>query len=198
MQIRSTRRQVVSPQPDIKSDTVDSPSAKKKPNWRSVTINEAAVEIPQGILELSKLDSRSPAAFQGAQIAISGLALARAVQCFKKPPTAELLLEGTSSAALSAAGIATLFPTASAGLWSRGLLSVHGTTELALGVKGLAEELKKDSPEKLALASGVLDIVKGATTFLPLVFPATSDAVNLLHIGTLVSKTAIESHLRRS
>ena len=166
--------------------------------WRPITLNEAMVEIPQSLLELSKINSSSPILGKSIQGGVASLALLRSIQCFHDAKSLEEVLEGTSSAALAVSGAATLLPMASAGLVSHGALLVHGATEMALGVREVAEELKKDKPAKLELAAGVLDAVKGASTFLPMVFPQTADAVNLFQIGAIATKTVMEPFMERS
>ena len=173
-------------------------SKPSPPAWRRITLNEAVVEIPQSVLELSRLDAKSPVAAKGVQGAVAGLALARAIQCFHDAESLEEVLEGASSGALALACGATLLPGASTAMASQGFLIAHGGTELALGIREIHEEFKKDKPAKLELVAGVLDSVKGASTFLPLIIPETSDAVNLFQIGAIVAKTAMEPHMARS
>ena len=84
--------------------------SSKTPAWRAITLNEAVVEIPQSLLELSKLNSKSPIAAQGAQAGVAGLALLRSVQCFHDAHSLEEIMEGVSSGALAVAGAATLLP----------------------------------------------------------------------------------------
>lgn len=170
----------------------------KVDSWRPITLNEAMVEIPQSLLELSNINSTSPMLGKGIQGGVASLALLRSVQCFHGAKSLEEVLEGTSSAALAVSGASTLFPMASAGLVSHGALLVHGATELALGVREVTEELKKDKPARLELAAGILDAVKGASTFLPMVFPNTANAVNLFQIGAIASKTVMEPFMERS
>jgi len=169
---------------------------EKKPPWRRITLNEAVVEIPQSVLELSSLSIDSPGLATGLQLGISSLAAARAVQCFHDAESLEEVLEGVSSTALALAGGVSLLP--GAGAWNQGLLVGHGAAELALGVREVTEELKKENPARLELAAGVLDSVKGASTFVPLIFPETSNAVNVFQIGAILTKTAMEPFMERS
>jgi hypothetical protein len=166
--------------------------------WRKITLNEAAVEIPQSLLELSDLGSKAPLTATGIQAGISGLAMFRAVECFYDAKSLEEVLEGISSGALALAGGATLLPTANAALWNQGFLVGHGASELALGIREVSEELKKDKPARLELAAGFLDSVKGASTFIPLIFPEAAEAVNIFQIGAIVTKTVMEPHMERS
>lgn len=184
--------------PQDESFSALSEPKKKAPAWRAITLNEAAVEIPQSLLELSGLDSHSPTMARGVQAGVAGLAAVRAVQAFHDAKSVEEYLEGASSAALSVAGAASLLPAGSAGLLHRGFLTAHGASEFALGIREIREELKKDSPARLELAAGVLDAVKGASTFLPLIFPQTSDAVNVFQIGAILTKTVMEPMMERS
>lgn len=169
---------------------------EKKTPWRRITLNEAVVEIPQSVLELSSLSIDSPGLATGLQLGISSLAAARAVQCFHDAESLEEVLEGVSSTALALAGGVSLLP--GAGAWNQGLLVGHGTAELALGIREVTEELKKENPARLELAAGVLDSVKGASTFVPLIFPETSNAVNVFQIGAILTKTAMEPFMERS
>jgi len=167
------------------------------PSWRQITLNEAAVEIPQSVLELSKLERHTPVLAKGLQGAVAGLAGLRAAQCFHDAKSVEEVLEGLSSGALAVASGATLFPGATAGLVHQGFLVGHGATELALGVREVAEELRKDKPARLELAAGVLDTIKGASTFIPMLFPETSDVVNIFQIGAITTKTVMEPFMER-
>jgi hypothetical protein len=189
------------PTPTPVSNTLETSSDEavgKEKSWRQITLSEAIVEIPQSVLELSRLDEVSPLAAKGAQLAISGIAAVRAFQCFQDAESLEEVLEGVSSSALALAGGATLLPMAGASLWNQGFLVGHGATELLLGIREIREETRKDQPAKLELAGGLLDSVKGASTFLPLIAPGTADAVNLFQIGAILTKTILEPHMRRS
>jgi hypothetical protein len=170
---------------------------KPAPAWRAITLNEATVEIPQSLLELSALSRQAPLAAQAVQAGVSGLAALRAVQCFHKAESLEEVLEGVSSTALALAGGSTFLPGGGAAIHNS-LMFGHGAAEFALGVREVTEELRKDSPARLELAAGILDTVKGASTFLPLVFPQTSQAVNIFQIGAIVSKSLMEPHMERS
>lgn len=198
MNIRSTKRFDKAPRPS-KTEAPAKPSeAKAPPPWRRITLNEAAVEIPQSLLELSGLDQNSPLTAKALQGGVAGLATLRSIQCFHDAESVEEILEGVSSGALAVAGAATLFPGAHAGLAHRGFLVGHGAAELALGIREIHEELKKDSPAKLELAAGVLDSIKGASTFIPILYPEASDFVNLFQIGAITTKTIMEPMMERS
>lgn len=205
MKIQSTRRPVTSqprtnPPPEPASDVApDSGQSLTEPTpaWRAITLNEAMVEIPQSLLELSPLRSQAPVTAGVVQAGVSGLAALRAIQCFHDAKSVEEVLEGVSSSALALAGGATFLPGGGTVIHN-GLMVGHGAAELALGVREVREELKKDSPAKLELTAGVLDAVKGASTFLPLVFPETSQAVNIFQIGAIVTKSLMEPHMERS
>ena len=132
------------------------------------------------------------------QAGVSGLAALRAAQCFHDAESLEEVLEGVSSASLAVAGAATLLPGQAATMSNTGFLLAHGASELLLGVREVSEELSKEKPAKLELAAGVLDSIKGASTFLPLIAPSTSTAVNLFQIGAIVTKTVMEPHMERS
>jgi hypothetical protein len=168
------------------------------PAWRRITLNEAVVEIPQSLLELSPLGRRAPLAAQAVQAGVAGLAALRAVQCFHDAESIEEYLEGTSSAALAMAGGSTFLPAGSGVALHNSFMFAHGASEFALGVREISEEMKKDSPEKLELTAGILDTAKGASTFLPLIFPQTAQAVNMFQIGAIVTKSLMEPHMKRT
>ena len=202
MNIQSSRnanhRITPRPQPRAQEPTPETTSSQVHQPWRQITLNEAVVEIPQSIFELSPLTTASPLAAKGVQLGVSSLAMARAVQCFHDAESLEEIMEGVSSGALALAGGATLLPGAAASFASQSLLAVHGGTELALGLREVKEELSKAQPAKLELAAGVLDSIKGASTFLPLFFPETATAVNIFQIGAILTKTVMEPHMERS
>ena len=202
MNIQSSRnanhRITPRPQPRAQEPTPETTSSQVHQPWRQIPLNEAVVEIPQSIFELSPLTTASPLAAKGVQLGVSSLAMARAVQCFHDAESLEEIMEGVSSGALALAGGATLLPGAAASFASQSLLAVHGGTELALGLREVKEELSKAQPAKLELAAGVLDSIKGASTFLPLFFPETATAVNIFQIGAILTKTVMEPHMERS
>ena len=105
MKIQSTRRSTNSPQrPAVERPSAESatePSRKPTPAWRAITLNEAVVEIPQSLLELSPLASRAPTVAGVVQAGVSGLAALRAVQCFHDAKSLEEVLEGDLSAGMS-------------------------------------------------------------------------------------------------
>lgn len=196
MKILSTLRPPPTPQRPPKS-AVSPPLEKPPPRWRAITLNEAVVEIPQSLLELSTLQSQAPLLAGAIQGGVSGLAALRAVQCFHEAKSVEEVLEGTSSAALALAGGSTFLPAGGVALHNA-FIFAHGAAELALGLREVREELGKEKPAKLELAAGVLDTAKGVSTFLPLVFPQSSSAVNIFQIGAILAKTAMEPHMERS
>ena len=155
------------------------------------------VEIPQSLLELSPLASQAPTVAGVVQAGVSGLAALRAVQCFHDAKSIEEVLEGVSSSALALAGGSTFLPAGGAALHNS-FMFAHGAAEFSLGIREVSEELKKDAPAKLELAAGVLDTAKGASTFLPLLFPETGTAVNLFQIGAILTKSIMEPHMERS
>ncbi len=173
------------------------PPQKPTPPWRAITLNEAVVEIPQSLLELSPLASQAPTVAGVVQAGVSGLAALRAVQCFHDAKSLEEVLEGVSSSALALAGGSTFLPAGGAALHNS-FMFAHGAAEFSLGIREVSEELKKDAPAKLELAAGVLDTAKGASTFLPLLFPETGTAVNLFQIGAILTKSFMEPHMERS
>lgn len=201
MNIQSTRRTTNSPQrPAVNRPAAEPPREPRKkstPPWRAITLNEAVVEIPQSLLELSPLASQAPTAAAAVQAGVSGLAALRAVQCFHDAESVEEILEGVSSSALALAGGSTFLPAGGAALHNT-FMFAHGAAEFSLGVREITEELKKDSPARLELAAGVLDTAKGASTFLPLLFPETGTAVNLFQIGAIITKSLMEPHMERS
>ncbi len=180
---------------------LDSPAVQKPKqlveNWRQVTLNEAAVEIPQAVLDMSSLNSTSPVLGGIAQAGISALAFKRAAQGFSGK-SIEAKMEGASSLALGIAGTLSLFPGQVATTASQAFMGVQGALELSLGVRELREEfVNKDKPAWKEVATGTLDTVKGAASFLPLFAPSTANAVNALQITALVSKALLESSLDR-
>ena len=200
MKIQSTRRPVKSrtrARPSPERETIPFQTARSAPTWRAITLNEAVVEIPQSLLELSPLSRQAPVTAQAVQAGVSGLAALRAVQCFHDAESLEELLEGASSTALALAGGSTFLPGGGTAFHNAFMFG-HGAAELTLGVREITEEMKKDSPAKLELTAGILDAVKGASTFLPLVFPETSQAVNIFQIGAIVTKSLMEPHMERS
>lgn len=201
MNIQSTRRTTNSPQrPAVQRPAAQSPTPppqKPTPPWRAITLNEAVVEIPQSLLELSPLARQAPTAAGVVQAGVSGLAALRAVQCFHDAKSLEEVLEGVSSSALALAGGSTFLP-AGGGALHNSFMFAHGAAEFSLGIREVSEELKKEAPAKLELAAGVLDTAKGASTFLPLLFPETGTAVNLFQIGAIITKSVMEPHMERS
>ena len=185
----------VAPKPAGESPS--EPLQESPPAWRAITLNEAVVEIPQSLLELSPLASQAPTAAAAIQAGVSGLAALRAVQCFHEAESLEEVLEGVSSGALALAGGSTFLPGGGAALHNT-LMFAHGATEFSLGTREIVEELRKERPAKLELAAGVLDAAKGASTFLPIFFPETGTAVNLFQIGAILTKTVMEPHMERS
>lgn len=188
--LRNTARAVVA------SPVVQKP-LQLMDNWRQVTLNEAMVEIPQAVLDLSNLSSTSPILGGVAQTGISALAFKRAAQGLSGS-SFEARMEGASSLALGIAGTLSLFPGQIATTTSQAFMGVQGALEMSLGVRELHEEFfNKEKPAWKEVATGALDTVKGATSLLPLIVPSTANAVNAFQITALVSKALLESSLDR-
>lgn len=133
----------------------------------------------------------------GLQAGVSLLAAVRAAQCFHDAASLEEYLEGASSAALAAAGAASLFPGQVAAHTSNLALFGHGSFELALGIREISEELKKEKPARLELLAGVVDAAKGASTFVPLLAPTLETPVGLFQLAAVLGKTVLETQLDR-
>ena len=162
-------------------------------NWREVTLNEAVVEIPQGILQLSNLSVSHPIAGGVAQGGIAALAMVRAVEGLKGK-SVEQKMEGASSLALAVAGTVSLFPGSLAAGAANALMIGQGGIELALGVRELHEELfVQDKASWQELVTGSLDVIKGGAAFLPLISANLNTASGAISLGALVIKTALES-----
>ena len=191
------------PEPEKPPDTVDlskSPFSETKSallnsvgNWRDFTLNEAAVEIPQGILQLSNLNFSHPVLGGVAQGGIAALAMVRAVQGLRGE-SIEQKMEGTSSLALAVAGAVSLFPGSLAASAANVLMMGQGGIELALGVRELHEELSVQNKACWQeLVTGSLDVIKGGSAFLPLISSDLNTISNAIQLGALVAKTALET-----
>lgn len=167
-------------------------------DWREVTLNEAAVEIPQAVLELSSLREANPVVGGAAQAGVASLAFLRGYQGLTGS-SLEQKLEGASSLALGVAGTLSLLPGQMAANASSVFLFGQAALELTLGLRELHEELVKDeTPDWKEITTGSLDTLKGASAFVPLFVPAASDVVNGIQIATLLGKAVLESTIRRS
>jgi hypothetical protein len=167
-------------------------------DWREVTINEAMVEIPQAVLDLSALREHRPTTGSLAQAGVSTLAVLRGVQGLRGQ-SLEQKLEGVSSLALGVAGTLSMIPGQVAATVATGFMFGQAAAELTLGVRELHEELRLDTtPDWKEIATGTLDTVKGASAFLPIFFPSTSDAVTIVQLAAMVSKATLESTIHRS
>ena len=186
------------------NDTTKEPSESKTPNgiarlmartpnWRDVTLNEAVVEIPQGILQLSNLNQTHPGINTVAQAGVSTLAFMRAYQGLRGN-SLEQKMEGASSLILGVAGTISMFPGSLAASASNHLMMGQGAIELSLGVRELHEELvKKQKPHWQEVVTGSLDVIKGGSSFLPLIDPTLNTVSNAIQLGALVSKTVLEA-----
>lgn len=170
----------------------------KMPDWREVTINEIAVEIPQAALTVFDVAERNPVVGGLAQTAVSGLAFARAYQGLSGK-SLEQKLEGASSLALGVSGILSMVPGQLAANASQVFSAGQAALELSLGVRELHEELCVDgTPDWKEIVTGSLDTVKGASAFVPFFFPATADIVTGIQVGAMLTKAAFESTIHRS
>lgn len=171
---------------------------EKRPDWREFTVNEIMVEIPQAALDITDFSDRYPVPGGVAQSVVSGLAFVRGYQGLSGA-TLEQKLEGASSLALGVAGVLSLAPGGLAAHASQAFMLGQAALEVGLGVRELNEELRKDrTPDWKEIATGSLDVLKGASSFLPLFFPAAADVVTGVQVGALLSKAALEATIERS
>ncbi len=161
-------------------------------------LSEVAVELPETLMALTSLEASAPKVASAVQGGVTAMALARGVYCLSQPGV-DNKLEGASSLALSVASGLTFVPGGGAALAGSLAMAGHAGAEVALGVRGLAEELPKGFKDMdyRNLSSGVLGTVKGATAFLPLFLPQTESAVNWIQLGTLVGKAVLDSSIGR-
>jgi hypothetical protein len=155
----------------------------------SLPLNEATVEIPEVLLGLSGLQDSTPMLGNGLRVGVGAIALAKSLQAFTTIDGPLGKLEGLSALGLTVAAGASVFHGNSAHLVGMSAEGVHGLCEVAIGANEIREGLQ-DGGGTL-LTSGILGTTKGLTTFLPMVAPGTGTAVGLLHLGILVTKTAI-------
>lgn len=170
----------------------------KMPDWREVTVNEIAVELPQAAIDIFDVKEHNPVAGGVAQSAVSTLAFLRAYQGLSGP-SLEQKMEGASSLALGLSGVISMFPGQFAANTAQALNLGQATLELSLGVRELHEEIFIDgTPDWKEIVSGSLDTIKGASAFVPLFFPATADIVTGVQVGAMLTKAAFESTIHRS
>ena len=175
-----------------------SAAAAKKRDWREVTVNEIAVEVPQAALDVFALQGHSPALGHLAQSAVSGLAFVRAYQGLKGG-SLEQKLEGASSLALGVSGVLSMIPGQVAAHSSQVFSAGQAALELTLGIRELHEELFVDeTPDWKEIVTGSLDTVKGASAFVPFFFPHTANAMTGLQVAAMLAKAAFESTIHRS
>lgn len=168
------------------------------PDWREVTVNEIAVEIPQAALSVFDVSERSPVIGGVAQTAVSSLAFLRAYQGLSGK-SLEQKMEGASSFALGVSGVLSMFPGQIAANASQVFSAGQAALEFSLGVRELHEELRIDgTPDWKEIVTGSLDTVKGASAFVPFFFPATADIVTGVQVGAMLTKAAFESTIHRS
>ena len=170
----------------------------KMPDWREVTVNEIAVEVPQAVISLSDIQTTNPLVGNVAQTAISGLAFVRAYQGLTGG-SLEQKMEGASSLALGVSGMLSMVPGQIAANASQVFAAGQAALELSLGVRELHEELFVDeTPDWKEIVTGSLDTVKGASAFVPFFFPGTADIMTCVQVGAMVTKAAFESTIHRS
>lgn len=175
-----------------------SAAAGKKRDWREVTVNEIAVEVPQAALDVLDLQGRSPVAGHLAQSAVSSLAFVRAYQGLKGG-SIEQKLEGASSLALGVSGVLSMLPGQVAAHSSQLFSAGQAALELTLGIRELHEELFVDeTPDWKEVVTGSLDTVKGASAFVPFFLPDTANAMTGLQVAAMLVKAAFESTIHRS
>lgn len=155
------------------------------------------MEIPQALLDISNMSKTAPVAGGLAQAGISLLAFKRASQGLSGK-SLEAKMEGASSLALGLAGTISMLPGQLATDAAKTLMGAQGLLELSLGIRELHEEFfNKPAPAWKEVATGSLDTIKGATSLLPFFFPQTTNAVNAVQIGALLSKAILEQSLHR-
>ncbi len=184
----------------LRASLPDPPELKtpKMPDWRDVTVNEIAVEVPQAFISLTDVQTTNPVVGNVAQSAVSGLAFVRAYQGLTGK-SLEQKMEGASSLALGVSGILSMVPGQIAANTSQVFAAGQAAIELSLGVRELHEELFIDeSPDWKEMVSGSLDTIKGASAFVPFFFPATADIVTAVQVGAMLTKAAFESTIHRS
>lgn len=179
------------------SQNIEPPKGGGK-DWREFTLNEAMVELPQAALDYSDLKSSRPGLGNTAQTAISALAFVRGYQGLTGG-SIEQKMEGASSVALGVAGVLSMVPGGVAAQASQAFMLGQAALEMSLGIRELHEELRLDkTPDWKEIATGSLDLVKGAAAFVPLFIPATADLMNGVQVGALIGKTVLESTIDRS
>jgi hypothetical protein len=154
-------------------------------------LDEALVELPHVLLELSHLDHHSPRLAAGANIGIAGLALVRAAQCFQIPGWGAKL-EGASAVALAAAGVASALPGGLAHTLGHGAQAGHGLLELGLGSYQAADGLKGQHGWR-QVADGALGMVKGAAALMPMFAPGLEHASHLVELGALLGRIGLKA-----
>ena len=170
----------------------------KMPDWREVTVNEIAVEVPQAFISLTDIQTTNPVVGNMAQSAVSGLAFVRAYQGLTGK-SLEQKMEGASSLALGVSGMLSMVPGQIAANTAQVFAAGQAALELSLGVRELHEELFTDqTPDWKEIVSGSLDTIKGASAFVPFFFPATADIVTGVQVGAMLTKAAFESTIHRS
>ena len=171
---------------------------RKVPDWREVTVNEIAVEIPQAALSTFDVRDHHPVIGGVAQTAVSSLAFVRAYQGLSGK-SIEQRMEGASSLALGVSGVLSMVPGQIAAHASQAFSVGQAALELSLGVRELHEELFVDgTPDWKEILTGSLDTLKGASAFVPFFFPATADIVTGVQVGAMLTKAALESTIHRS
>lgn len=152
-------------------------------------LDEAWVEAPHILLELTHLEDHSPSLSAAAHLSVAGLAAVRATQCFRQVGW-EAKLEATSAVALAAAGIATALPGGLAHELGHGAYGIHGLIELGLGVHDTIDAVQHDRGWK-AVVGGSLGALKGIATVAPLVLPQLHTAGHIVELGALLGRISL-------
>ena len=164
-----------------------------------IPLTEATVEIPEVLLGLSGLQQSTSSLGDTLRSGVSLMALANASHAFQHGEGVMGKIEGLSSLGLAVAGGASVLdgqttllrdgPQSNLGRVGEG---VHGLCEVALGTHEMMESIDDTNTGlNLGVVSGMMGVTKGLTTFLPMMMPSAGTAVGILHLGILVSKTAI-------
>lgn len=172
----------------IKQDQHEHESClEKEPSYRA--IDEAWVEAPHLLLELSGLEDSHKGLAGGLNIGIAGLAALRAGQCLSQP-SLEAKLEGVSAAALALSSMATLFPGAVAANVGTAAHGAHGLLEAGLGVHETIEAVSEKEGWR-HVASGLLGVAHGSVATLSTFFPALETAGNIVGLAALVGRVSL-------
>lgn len=202
MRISSTIRQFV-PAPkasnkeatpskeSVGSSSLDTSDRVEPKLLSGLAISEAAVEIPEVLIELSGIQDNTKYLGHGLRMGVSGLALARAVQAYQSDDK-YAKLETLASLGTAVSSGASVFDGSKAMLIGNAAEGIHGLSEIAIGIGEIRDGLPNgEAPDRLEVAAGVLGVTKGATTLLPIFLPQTETAVGLAQIGLITARSVI-------